>query len=96
MPRLAARSVRAVDVATELWFRDSAGWFFIASLAFSAAVMHLVFNADLTSGQISNAFLWLLAVYMSYVAIWTVRLVRRMRVSSFRAIRPDRSRRTRR
>ena len=79
MPRLAARSVRAVDLATGLSVRDSTGWFLVASLGFSAAVMHLVFDANLTSGRLSNAFAWLLAVYMSYVAIWTVRLVRRTR-----------------
>ena len=81
LPRLTARtqSARAVDVATGVWFRDSTGWFLVASLVFSTAVTHLVFDANLTSGRLSNAFVWFLAVYMSYVAVWTVRLVRRMR-----------------
>ncbi len=81
MPRLAARipSAGAVDVVSGLWLRDSTGWFLVASLGFSAAVMHLVFDANLRSGRLSNAFAWLLAIYMSYVAIWTVRLVKRTR-----------------
>ena len=81
MPRLGARvqSVREVDVASGLWLRDSTGWFLVASLGFSAVVMHLVFDANLRSGPLSNEFAWLLAVYLSYVAIRTVRLVRWVR-----------------
>lgn len=79
MPRLAARSERVFEVETGICLRDSSGWFLVASLGFSAVVMHLVFDANLRSGRLSNEFAWLLAVYLRYVAIWTVRLVRRMR-----------------
>ena len=81
LPRLAARiqSARSLDVGSGLWVRDSTGWFLVASLGFSAVVMHLVFDANLRSGRLSNEFAWLLAVYLTYVAIWTVRLVRWVR-----------------
>ena len=79
MPRLAARSARTVGAEGALWLRDSSGWFLVASLGFSAAVAHLVFDANLTSGRLSVAFGWLLAAYMGYAVVWTFRLVRRMR-----------------
>ncbi len=76
---LAARTRQNFDDATRLWLRDTVGWFLIASLAFSAAITHLVLEANLETGRLSSAFVWFLAVYMSYMVWWTVRLVRRMR-----------------
>ena len=71
--------------ATRLWLRDTVGWFLIASLAFSAAVTHLVLEANLETGRLSGSFVWFVAIYMGYMVWWTVRLVRRMRREDRRA-----------
>lgn len=78
-PFLAARARQNFDDATRRWLRDTVGWFLLASLAFSAVLTHWVLEANLETGRLSGAFVWLLAVYLSYMAWWTVRLVRRVR-----------------
>ncbi len=84
-PFLAPRARQNFDDATLLWLRDTVGWFLIASLAFSAAVTHWVLEANLETGRLSSWFVWFLAIYMSYMVWWTVRLVRRMRRADRRA-----------
>ena len=78
-PFLAARARESFDDATRRWLRDTAGWFLLASLAFSAVLTHWVFDANLETGRLSGAFVWFLAAYMGYMGWWTVRLVRRIR-----------------
>ena len=83
-PFLASRSRQDFDDSTRRWLRDTIGWFLLASLGFSAWVAHLVYEANLGSGRLGQSFVWALAVYMAYVAWWTVRLVRRVRRASSR------------
>lgn len=78
-PLLAARARQDFSRETRLWLRDTVGWFAIASLAFSAVVVHWVFEANLRTGRLSGAFVWLLAIYLAYATWWTVRLIRRHR-----------------
>lgn len=78
-PLLAARARQSFDERTRLWLRDSIGWFLVASLALSATITHWVFEANVETGRLSSAFVWLLAIYMSYMVWWTIRLVRRVR-----------------
>ena len=79
VPLLARRSSQKLGAEHGLWLRDTSGWFLIASMAFSAAVTHLVFEANLVTGRLSGSFVWLVAVYVSYMIWWTVRLIRRVR-----------------
>lgn len=85
-PLLAAHARQNFDDATRLWLRDTAGWFLIASLAFSAVVTHWVLEANLETESLSGAFVWLLAVYMGYVIWWTVKLVQRVRREDRRGV----------
>ena len=78
-PFLASRSRESFTLEQRGFLRDTFGWFLIASLAFSAWVLHLVFEANLESGRLGVSFVWALVVYLAYVAWWTVRLVRRVR-----------------
>ncbi len=78
-PLLASNARQRFDEATRLWLRDSVGWFLVASLALSATSTHWVLEANLQTGRLNSGFIWLLAVYMSYMLWWTVRLVRRVR-----------------
>ena len=54
-------------------------WMLVATLAFSAAVVHLVFEANLETGKLSVAFLWLLGAYFGYMFVWFVRFFRGFR-----------------
>jgi hypothetical protein len=78
-PLLARRKRQNFDDVTRRWLRDTAGWFLLASLAFSAVLTHWVLEANLETGRLSGAFVWFLAAYMGYRGWWTVRLVRRVR-----------------
>ena len=73
------------DDATRRWLRDTVGWFLLASLALSAVVTHLVLEANLVTGRLSDVFTWLLTIYLAYGTWWTVRLVRRVRKLRARA-----------
>ena len=81
-PLLGTHARQNFDDATRQWLGDTVGWFLLASLAFSAAVTHLVLEANLVTGRLSSAFVWFLAIYMAYMAWWTIRLIRRVRTSA--------------
>lgn len=78
-PLLVANAGQRFDESTRRWLRDSVGWFLVASLAFSATVTHWVLVANLETGRLSGLFAWLLAIYLGYVIVWTVKLIRRVR-----------------
>jgi uncharacterized membrane protein len=56
-------------------------WFAVATNTLLAAILHLVYRANLSSGNGLNSLTWIiLGAYLAYTAIWTISLTRGFKI----------------